>query len=206
MGALYPKVDDLSRASFGDSQPVQGKQAGEGVVAGRSGLGCSQEPDRLLAVKSKRLRITRHRGATNVGDGGVGERSLLDRVAVETGQGGQPSGQGGATATRLLQLAGVGLDVAAAHIQQPDADPDAPGTKVSQVGRVGGARAVTVAEEESGDQVLVGLPLSEQSLQPGWQVRLHGGGADRPQRVANPVPSADPLMVGMRSLSCGTTR
>ena len=63
-----------------------------------------------------------------------------------------------ATATRLLQLAGVGLDVAAAHIQQPDADPDAPGTKVSQVGPVGGARAVTVAEEESGDQGITSQP------------------------------------------------
>ena len=72
MGALDTKVDDIGRARFGYSQPVQGEQAGEGVVAGRSGLGCGQEPDCLLAVKPKRLGITRHRGATNMGGGGVG--------------------------------------------------------------------------------------------------------------------------------------
>jgi hypothetical protein len=78
VGLLDTKVDDIGRARFGYSQPVQGEQAGEGVVAGRGGLSRSQEPDRLLAVKAKRLRITRHRRATNVGGGGVGERSLLE--------------------------------------------------------------------------------------------------------------------------------
>jgi hypothetical protein len=84
MATLDTKIDDIGRARFGYSQPVQGKQAGKGVVASRSGLGRGQEPHRLFAVKAKRLRITRHRRATNVGDGGVGERSLLHRVAVET--------------------------------------------------------------------------------------------------------------------------
>jgi hypothetical protein len=60
--ALDTKVDDIGRARFGYSQPVQGAQAGEGVVPGRSGLGRGQEPDCLLAVKPKRLGITRHRG------------------------------------------------------------------------------------------------------------------------------------------------
>jgi hypothetical protein len=69
MGALDTKVDDIGRARFGYSQPVQGEQAGEGVVARRSGLGRGQEPDCLLAVKPKRLGITRHRGATNMGGG-----------------------------------------------------------------------------------------------------------------------------------------
>ena len=73
--ALDTKIDDIGRARFGYSQPVQGEQAGEGVVAGRSGLGCGQEPDCLLAVKPKRLGIARHRGATNMGGGGVGERA-----------------------------------------------------------------------------------------------------------------------------------
>jgi hypothetical protein len=73
VGPLDTKVDDIGRACLGYSQPVQGEQAGEGVIAGRGGLSRGQEPDRLLAVEAKRLRITRHRGATNVGGGGVGE-------------------------------------------------------------------------------------------------------------------------------------
>ena len=55
------------------------------MIAGRGGLSRGQEPGRLLAVKAERLRITRHRGATNVGGRGVGERSLLEvsrRTAV----------------------------------------------------------------------------------------------------------------------------
>jgi hypothetical protein len=119
MGALDTKVGDIGGARFRHAQPVQGEQAGKSVVAGRGGLGRGQEPDRLLAVKPKRLRITRHRGATNVGDGGVGEGFLLDHVTVETGQSGQPPSQGGATAASPLQLADVGLDVAAAHRVQP---------------------------------------------------------------------------------------
>jgi hypothetical protein len=99
--------------------------------SGRGGLGRGQEPDRLLAVEAKRLRITRHRGATNVGGGGVGERSLLDRVAVEAGQGGQPTGDGGAAPAGLLQCAGVGLDVAALDSQQSDAVPGTPGVEVA---------------------------------------------------------------------------
>jgi hypothetical protein len=161
MGALDTKVDDIGRARFGYSQPVQGEQAGEGVVAGRSGLGRGQEPDCLLAVKPKRLGITRHRGATNMSGGGVGERSLLDRIAIEAGQSRQPPSHGGATSAGLLQLAHVGLDVSAVHTQQPDAGPGAPGPEVAQVGLVGGARVVTVAEKESSDQALVGLPIHQ---------------------------------------------
>ena len=89
--------------------------------------------------------------------GGVGERSLLDRIAIEAGQSRQPPSHGGATSAGLLQLAHVGLDVSAVHTQQPDAGPGAPGPEVTQAGLVGGARAVTVAEEELSDQALVGL-------------------------------------------------
>jgi hypothetical protein len=73
------------------------------VVAGRGGLSRGQEPDRLLAVKPKRLRVTRHRRATDMGDGGVGKSSLLDRVAVEASQGGQPPGHGGAAPAGSLE-------------------------------------------------------------------------------------------------------
>jgi hypothetical protein len=116
MGALHPEVADVSCARFRDPQTVQGEQAGKGVVAGAGGLGRGQEPDRLLAVQPKRLRVARHLGATNVGDGGVGERSFLDRMAVEAGQGGQPPGHGGATAPSLLELPGVGLDMDATDL------------------------------------------------------------------------------------------
>jgi hypothetical protein len=70
MGALDTKVGDIGRARFGYSQPVQGEQAGEGVVAGRSGLGRGQEPDCLLASGNHAPPR-----ATNMGGGGVGERS-----------------------------------------------------------------------------------------------------------------------------------
>jgi hypothetical protein len=91
----------------------------------------------------------------------VGECSLLDRVAIKTGQSGQPSGQGGATAASLLQLADVGLDVATVHSQQPDTDLCAPGAEVSQVGQVGGARVVSVAEQELVDQALARLAIDQ---------------------------------------------
>jgi hypothetical protein len=62
-----------------------------------------------------------------MGDGGAWERSLLDGVAVEAGQGGEPPGHGGAALAGLLQLARVGLDVGTVHTQLPDAGPGAPG-------------------------------------------------------------------------------
>ena len=66
-----------------------------------------------------------------MGGGGVGECSLLNRVAVEAGQGGQPPGNSGATPVGLLQCVDVGLDVAAVGSQQPDADPRTPGVEVA---------------------------------------------------------------------------
>jgi hypothetical protein len=80
------------------------------------------------------------------------------------GQGGQPPGNSGATPTGLLQLAGVGLDMAAAHSQQPDADPGALRVEVAKIGQVGGARTVAVAEEELSNQPLVGLRIGKPSL------------------------------------------
>jgi hypothetical protein len=132
----------------------------------------------------------------------VGERSLLDRIAVEPGQGGQPPGHGGATSAGLLQLAHVGLDVSAVHTQQPDAGPGAPGPEVAQVGLVGGARAVTVAEEELSDQALVGLPIHQ-------HVRRRGGRSGFSVAATGssawPSRSADPV-VGMRSLPLASFR
>jgi hypothetical protein len=90
MGPLHPEVGDVGGARLRHPQAVQGEQAGKGVVAGGGSLGGAQEPDRLVAVQSKRLRVVRRLATPNVGDGGVGERALLDRVAVEAGQGGQP--------------------------------------------------------------------------------------------------------------------
>jgi hypothetical protein len=95
----------------------------------------------------------------------VGERSLLNRVTVEAGQGGQPPGNSGTATAGLLELADVGLDVATVRSQQPNADPGAPGVEVAEVGQVGGARTVAVAEEEPSSQPLVGLGIEEQSLQ-----------------------------------------
>ena len=46
------------------------------------------------ASSRSRPSVCATEGATNVGDGGVGECSLLSRVAVEAGQGGQPPGSG----------------------------------------------------------------------------------------------------------------
>ena len=142
MGVLHAKVGDLGLARLRHPQSVQGEQAGEGVVAGGGGLGRSQEPDRFLAVKPKRLRVTRHLGAANVGDGGVGEGTLRDRVAVEAGQGGQPPGPGGAAPAGLLKLADVGLDMGAADRRQPNADVSAPGAEVTQIGQIGAGRPV----------------------------------------------------------------
>jgi hypothetical protein len=44
-----------------------------------------------------------------MGDGGVGQRPLLNRVAVEASQGGQPPGDGGAAPPSLRKLVDVGL-------------------------------------------------------------------------------------------------
>jgi len=74
---VTPRLSRQSRIS----RHVRPARCGRGVVelallhqGVAGGLGRGQEPNRLLAVKPKRLRLTRHRGATNVRDGGVGER------------------------------------------------------------------------------------------------------------------------------------
>ena len=73
------------------------------------------------------------------------------------------------------------------YTHQPDADPGAPGIEVAHIGQVGGARAVTVAEEESGEQVLI-RGTDQRGSHLVWHFRRHSGG-DRFQRVAIPFGS-----------------
>jgi hypothetical protein len=50
----------------------------------------------------------------------------------------------------------------AAHYQQPNADVGAPSIEVTQIGQIGGADAVAVAQQEPGEQVLVQRGFDQQ--------------------------------------------
>jgi hypothetical protein len=88
------------------------------MVAGASGLGGVQEPDRLSPVEAKGGRGVVGRRPPDVGERVDRQDAFGDRVPVEAGQDGEVPADGGVSAARLFESAGVGVDVDAADFQR----------------------------------------------------------------------------------------
>jgi hypothetical protein len=80
----------------------------------------------------------------------VAEEFFLDGVAVETGDGAEPAGHGGAAAVAGFQVTGEVLDVSAAGLEQAQVMLLAPAGLLAQVQLVGLAGQAAVSREEPG--------------------------------------------------------
>jgi hypothetical protein len=208
MGALDTKVGDIGGARFRHAQPVQGEQAGKSVVAGRGGLGRGQEPDRLLAVKPKRLRITRHRGATNVGDGGVGEGFLLVMVTMvapsvgrwrKTGDArqssqGQRRGEGGRTVVFVHPHGASKSRIAAAWLESDERARPVTFNPVRRlVSDPPSPVAPTLSNRGSAAAVVVGQVVRRLPAGPAATAADRGPRPPQRRERASSTPSAQPI-------------
>jgi len=80
----------------------------------------------------------------------VVEQVFLDRVLVQARDGGQPTGDRGASAPGCFEVAGEELDVRAPGGEQPRLSPAAPGGELAQVLGVGLAGHAGVTGQEPG--------------------------------------------------------
>jgi hypothetical protein len=80
----------------------------------------------------------------------VVEQVLLDRVPVESGDGGQPPGYGGTGPPGVLELTGEQFDVGPAGREQPQVTSVAPGGELAQIQGVRFAVQAAVCGQEPG--------------------------------------------------------
>lgn len=85
-----------------------------------------------------------------MGGWGVIEEFFFDGVAVETGDGGQPPGDGGPGPAAGLEVAGEAFDVGAPGTEQLDVVLMAPAGVLAQIQLVRLAGQAAVAREEAG--------------------------------------------------------
>lgn len=153
MAADLLEVLEAGVAGFGDAQAVEGEEADQRVLERAGCCGGGEDAPELVELEAERRRLLGHLGATHRGRRRLGDRPLLDGVAVEAGQHAEPAADRPPGPAELLELAGVQLQVGPASRQRVKADvgaPGQPGPKVAGVGRPGGL--VLVGREEAGHE------------------------------------------------------
>lgn len=111
MAALERQTLDVGADGLGDPQAVQAQQRHEGVVPGSGQARGHQERTHLFSVQSHRVGLVVQTGLADVDRGRVLDDALLDRVAVEAGDGAQPTRDGGSRPSSDLQVPGERFDV-----------------------------------------------------------------------------------------------
>ena len=149
MAAFQAQVLDVGAGGFGDPQAVEREQGDERVLGGRAEPGGDQERAELVAVQGGGVRLIIQPRPAHVRGRGVVEELFLHGVLVETGDGAQPPGDGGAGPAACFQLTGERLDVAAADREQRQRAEAAPGGELAQVQGVGLAGQAAVAGQEA---------------------------------------------------------
>jgi hypothetical protein len=103
------------------------------MLARRAEPGGDQQGTKLVAVQPGGVRLIVQTGPSDIGGRGVIKELFFDGVAVEVGDGAQPSGDDGPGAAAGFQVTGEALDVGTARLEQPQVMLLAPGHILAQV-------------------------------------------------------------------------
>jgi len=107
------------------------------MLCRRAETGGDQYGAELVTVQRDSMGLVIHPRSPDVCGWGVIQEFLLDRVLVEPGDSGQPTGERGAGPSLGLQVAGEAFDVGAADGGQGQGAVAAPGSELAQVKCVG---------------------------------------------------------------------
>ena len=113
--------------------------------------GGHQKGAHLVAVKRGGMRLIIQPRTPDMRGRGMVQELFFDGVLIEPGDGGQPTGDGGAGASSGFQLAGEPFDVGAADSEQGQRAGAAPAGELSQVQCIGIAGQPTVPGQEPGE-------------------------------------------------------
>jgi hypothetical protein len=155
--AFQAELPDVRAGGLRHPQPVEREQGDQRVLGGRSEPGGDQERAELVAVQCGGMRLIIQPRAADVRGRGVLEEFFFDCIPVESGDGAQPPGHGGAGAALGFQFAGEGLDVGAAGREQGQRAEAAPGSELAQVEGAGVAGQAAVPGQEPGEREPLGV-------------------------------------------------
>jgi hypothetical protein len=134
MSSLDAEGVDVDPDRFGDPQPVERQQGDQRMLAcGAESCGDEERSD-LVAVQADGVRFVVDPWAAEMDGRRVGDEAFLFGVAVEAGDGAQPSGDGGRRPPSSLELPSESLDVASANLEQTEVAPVAEDPRVGQGG------------------------------------------------------------------------
>ncbi len=149
--ALEAQVLDVGAGGLRYPQPVQGEEGDQRVLERRAKPGGDQDGAELVVVQGGGVGLVVQPRPPDMGGRGVIQEFFLDGVLVESGDGAQPAGDGGAGAASCFQLPGEALDVGAADGEQVQGIGAAPGGELAQVQRPGLASQASVPGQEPGE-------------------------------------------------------
>ena len=134
-----------------DPQAQQPEQAGQGMVGGASRRPAGDEGAELHPVQAEGGGLGADLGTTHELGGGMRDKAVDHREAVEADDGREPTSDRGPGEAPLFHGTGPQLEVPPAGGEHLEALRGAPGEVLTQVGGVGGAGGPGVASQESGD-------------------------------------------------------
>jgi hypothetical protein len=137
VAAFQAQVLDVRAGRLGHAQAVEREQGDQRVLGGRAEPGGDQERAELVAVQGGGVRLVVQPRPPDVRGRRMLQKLFLDGVLVESGDGTEPSGDGGAGTAPCFQFAGEGLDIGAADGEQRQRAGAAPAGELAQVEGVG---------------------------------------------------------------------
>ena len=106
MAALQAQVLDIRAGYLGHAQAVQGEQRDQRMLTRRAEPGSDQQRAELVAVQRGGVGLIVQPRTADMGGRRMIQELFFDGVLVEPRDGGQPAGDGGASASPGFQLAG----------------------------------------------------------------------------------------------------
>lgn len=152
MAPLHCHVFDVGSESFRDTQPVEGEQTGEGVVAAAGETGLDQDHSKFVAIETDRVRFVGHFRPSHMHRRRIGNQCLFDAVPIETGNGGQSPGDSRSGFPVLLEPTGEQFDMGSAHFEQVEVMVGAPADPLTQIQCIGVESLAGISSQKAGDR------------------------------------------------------
>jgi hypothetical protein len=157
MAAFEAERFDVGAERFGDSQPVDGQQRDERVLARRGQSRGDEQRTDLVAVQTGGVGLVVEARAPNMSRGRPLQQAFLLGVAVEARHRAQTACHCRQGASTGFEVSREALDVSPAHAEQAEAALLAPGDELAQIQGVGLAGQAAVAGKERSERVPLGI-------------------------------------------------
>jgi len=137
MAPLETKITDVAVQRFGDSEPVEGEQAGQSVVSCSRESGLDEERTELVAVQSVNRCLVSKPRSPHIGSRVRGDDLFFGAVPVERRHSGESTCRGCSCCSCEFEGAGEQFDVGTTHTEHRELVVPAPRDVAAQILPVG---------------------------------------------------------------------